>query len=287
MGMMRIIDSLVCFARLWFFGALLSGVSYADAQMPLRTFWQELDKSVLVWGSLNAPSSVVRADTNNAKFEIYAKPNVRLWRLGEKTKITGYVIVAGLRDRKKLDYNSKVKFAVGMELQHKLTNAVRLSFGAKWDTEHRYFSGKNFGALIATADLSVYKSWRPDWLRRGRFSDAKLVLSGWANFRYPGALDPTERHNALLQGSLKLSAVTPIGNGKLKLAPFVSFGAKADTKGRPWNNTFEPALGVDLKIPLGKRGVMSVGAKAAVQLRHSTGQVEAGSLAYLSWYKHF
>ncbi|MBV1864015.1 MAG: hypothetical protein KUG74_06205 [Rhodobacteraceae bacterium] len=269
------------------FVPVLGLFSGAAAQGPVRDVWQKLDKSMLVWGSFMAPSSVHSSDAQNAKFEIYAKPTIRLWQLAGKTRVNGYIIVAALRDKQKLDYNSKLKYAVGVELEHKLTPAVRLSFGAKWDTEYQYFSGTTYSALTATADLSVYKTWDPQWLRKGRFSDAQLVLSGWANLRYPGALDPSERHNGLAQGALKLAAVVPIGSGKLKIAPFLSLAAKADFKGRPWNNTLEPALGVDLKIPIGKRGVLSVGAKTTVQLRHVSGQVQSGGLAYLSWYKHF
>lgn len=266
---------------------LLALPCVATAQNPLRKHWNNLDKSMLVWGSFTVPSSIRKQDANNAKFEIYAKPTVRLWQLGENTKVVGYAIVAALRDRQKFDYDSKVKLGFGVELQHKLTSAVRLSFGARWDSEHRYFSGTTYSALIATADLSVYKSWEPEWLRKGRLSDARLVLSGWANLRYPNALDPSERHNGMVQGSLKLAAVVPIGKGKLKLAPFASILGKADLKGRPWNNTVEPALGIDLKIPLGKRGELSVGVKSALQLRHTNGKVQGGALGYLSWYKHF
>lgn len=277
----------IIFLLIALWGLALGVFANAEAQGLLPTQWQRLDKGMLVWGNFTIPSSVLKSDTNNAKFEAYAKPNIRLWRLGRKTKITGYFIVAALSDKLSFDYNNKLKFAVGLELQHKLTKAVRLSFGVKWDNEYRYLSGATYNSMVATADMSIYNSWKPVWLRKGRLSDAKLVLSGWANFRYPGALDPSERHNALLQGSLKLAVVVPIGNSKLKLAPFVSITAKADTKKRPWNNTLEPAFGLALKIPLGKRGALSVGVKSAVQLRYLSGKVESGGLVYLSWYKHF
>ena len=285
--MVQLIRSVFRFLAPVAFVPVLGLFSGAAAQGPVRNIWQEFDQSMLVWGSFMAPSSVHSSDAQNAKFEIYAKPRIRLWQLAKKTQVNGYAIVAALRDKQKLDYNSKLQYAIGVELEHKLTPAVRLSFGAKWDTEYQYFSGITYSALTATADLSVYKSWDPEWLRKGRFPDAQLVLSGWANLRYPGALDPFERHNGLAQGALKLATVVPIGSGELKIAPFVSLAAKADFKGRPWNNTLEPALGVDLKIPIGQRGELSVGAKAAVQLRHVSGQVQSGGLAYLSWYKHF
>jgi hypothetical protein len=247
----------------------------------------KLHKSMLVWGSFIAPASLDPADGNNAKFEIFAKPTFRLRQFNKKTKLVAYVIVAALRDRKKLDYNSKVTYGIGVEVQHKLTKAVRLSFGAKWDSEYQYFAHTTYRALVATADMSVYKSFTPDWLRRGRLKQAKLVLSGWGNIRYPGALDPTETHNALAQGALKLAMVIPLRRSKLKIAPYGALLAKADIKGRPWNNTVEPSLGIDLKIPIGKGGVLSLGAKKTVQFRHATGKTRNGVQVYLSWYKNY
>lgn len=247
----------------------------------------KLHKSMLVWGSFIAPASLDPADRNNAKFEIFAKPTFRLRRFNKKTKLVAYIIVAALRDRLKLDYNSKLTYGIGVELQHKLSNAVRLSFGAKWDSEYQYFAGKTYRALVATADASVYKSFKPDWLRRGKFKQAKLVLSGWGNIRYPAALDPFEKHNALIQGALKLSMIIPLRHSKLKIGPYGALLAKADIKGRPWNNSVEPSLGVDLKIPIGEGGVLSLGAKTTVQLRHTSGQTRNGSQVYLSWYKNY
>jgi len=84
-------------------------------------------------------------------------------------------------------------------------------------------------------------------------------LSGWGNICYPGSLNPTEKHNVLLQGALKLAVVIPFHKSRLKIAPYGSLLAKVDTKGRDWNNTLEPAIGMELKIPMGK---LSLGGQA-------------------------
>lgn len=259
-----------------------SSMAHAD-----RPTFRNLHKSMLVWGNLTAPASLGPSDRNNAKFEIFAKPTFRLYRFNKKTKLVAYVIVAALRDRQKLNYNSKLTYGIGMEVQHKLTNAVRLSFGAKWDNEYQYFSGTTFHALVATADISVYKSWKPEWLRRGSLKHAKLILSGWGNIRYPGSLDLSEKHNPLIQGALKLTMSIPLPHTKLKIAPYGALLAKADKKGRPWNNTVEPSIGIDLKIPIGKGGGLSLGIRTTVQFRHATGKTRNGTQIYLSWYKNY
>ncbi len=206
---------------------------------------------------------------------------------GDKSSLSAYVIFAALRDSQKLDYNSKVKAGIGVELKHRLSKAVRLSFGAKWDNEYRIYSGTTYSAPVATADLSIYKSWRPDWLRNGPASDAKLVLSGWANIRFPAALEPSERDNVLAQGVFKLGMIFPLAKTGLKIAPFASIGVKADSKGRAFNNKIEPAVGLDLKIPIGRRGELVAGIKITQQTRFHSGQTQVGTIGFLSWYKNF
>ena len=254
----------------------------AEAQL-----WRKINKSALVWGSFLAPSSVHSEDSDNTKFELYAKPALEVWRFSEKTSLSAYTIFALLRDSRKLDYYNKLTAGVGLEIRHRLSKAVRLSFGAKWDSERRIYSGHTYSALVATADMSVYHSWSPTWPGNRPGNNANIVLSGWANFRYPSALEPYEKSNALLQGSLKMSVVLPLASGNFKIAPFASLSAKADVKGRPYNNTFEPAVGLDLKIPIGEGAELVAGAKMQLQVRLLSGETQAGTIAYLSWYKNF
>ncbi|MCP5075507.1 MAG: hypothetical protein GY947_19725 [Rhodobacteraceae bacterium] len=248
---------------------------------------KDIEKTTLMWGSFLAPSSVRSDDSENAKFEIYAKTSFAILSFGNKSTVQAYSIFAAIRDSQELDFNSKVKAGFGLELRHQLSKAVRLSFGARWDSEYRIYSGTTYNAPVATADVSLYKSWKPQWLRKRVSKKGELVLSGWSNIRYPAALEPAERSNILLQGAFKAAVVFPLAGTRMKVAPFVSTSFKKDSQGRPWNNYIEPAIGLDLKIPVGRRGELVAGVKTLQQSRFVSGEVQFGTLGYLSWYKHF
>lgn len=252
---------------------------------PFRLFGRSYDRSLAVYGSFIAPPGVTESPTENAKFELYIKPSITLRKLSDKTSLVAYAIVAFLGDSEGFTYNNKVTFALGTEIQYQLSKAVRLSFGSQWKMEREFSTGTLRSAFILTADASVYKTWKPDWLKHRQGTE--LVLSGWANYRGPGSLHDSERKNGQLQASFKLAVVMPYRETKLKFAPFISVMAKADQLGRAFNNTFEPAIGLDLKIPISGGGSIAVGAKTAHQIRHATGTAQTGTSAYVTWYKRF
>lgn len=243
--------------------------------------------SVTIWGGLFAPASVRESDRENIKFETYVKPAVNIVDLSQKTWLSAYGLFAVLRDEEKLNYNSKSRFALGIELKHKLTKAIRVSFGARYAWEHEFYSGTNREGTVLTADVSLYRVLRPEWLSSVRAERGKVILSGWANFRYPGSLEVSEKRNFLAQAAIKASLKHPIGGGPFSIAPFTGVVVKADGKRRPWNNTVEPAIGLDLKTPLRKGGELTVGLKTSVQVRYLDGDNESGTIAYMAWYKRF
>lgn len=264
-----------------FFGA---GPLLADQ---ITLFGRSFDKSVAVYGSVFAPPGPSESASENAKLEFYIRPSLTFKKYNAKTSLVGYSIFALLKDSDGFSYNNKITFLLGVEVQHKLSDAVRLSFGAQAKTEHEFSTGADRSRAILTADLSLYKTWQPNWVQ-DRFGDgSRLVLSGWANYRYPGSLHSSEKDNGLLQGSFKFAVSMPIGESKLSFAPFVSMKAKADHKGRPFNNIVEPALGFDLKIPFKNGGDIAFGAKSVYQWRHAGGTNQTGILGYITWYKRF
>jgi hypothetical protein len=268
------------------FGLTLCWAHGAAAE-PFRLFGRTYDKSVAVYGSLIVPPGPTENAGENAKLELYLKPSITLRKYSQKTSLVGYSIFALIQDSESFDYNNKITFLVGIEVQHKLTKAVRLAFGAQAKAEHEFSTGTNRSRAIVTADLNLYHTWKPDWVQKRLPSGSRIVLSGWANYRYPGSLHTSEKDNGLLQGSFKLAASMPLRQSKLSLAPFVSIKANADHKGRAFNNILEPALGIDLKIPFKDGGDISVGAKSVYQWRHSKGTSETAILGYVSWYKRF
>ena len=266
---------------------LITCLAHGAAADTLKLFGRSFEKSVAIYGSFVVPPGPTESAGDNAKLEFYIKPSITLHKISDKTSLVGYSILAVLQDKEGYDYNNKVTFLVGLEIQHKLTKAVRLSFGAQFKGEREFSTGTIRKRPILTADLSLYHTWKPDWVLARLPDRSKLVLSGWANYRYPGSLHASEKRNSLLQGSFKLAVNMPLRQTKLSVAPFVSLKAKADQKGRSYNNIVEPAIGLDLKIPFKNGGDISVGAKSVYQWRHAAGTSETAILGYVKWYKRF
>lgn len=252
---------------------------------PFRLFNRSYGPSVEVYGSFNTPPDLADIYQNNAKFELYIKPSVTLFRLSKKTALVAYATLVLLKDSDGFAYNNKFTFALGSEIQIRPSDAVKLSFGGKWKLEREFSTGVLRGGFVWTIDGSLYKTWRPRWLPRE--DESELVLSGWANFRHPGSLHLSERTNGQFQAFVKLAAAIPYRTTGLEVVPFVSVLAKADQKGRDFNNRFEPAIGVELKIPVMGDGTVEIGTKTAYQHRFATRTSSSGASVYVKWYKRF
>mgnify|MGYP000589694360 CR=1 FL=1 len=253
----------------------------------LKIFGRDFNKSVAVWGSAYAPPGVTESARENAKFELYIRPEIELYRFNKKAVLVGYSLVTLIQNSQGFTYDNKVTFAAGLELKYQLSKAVRLGVGAKWKIEHEFTTGIRRDRLIFTADASVWKTWKPKWMVKSLPQGSELILSGWSNYRFPASLHEFERDNGQWQGALKLAVAMPIKQTQIKFAPFLSIKAKADHKGRSYNNTLEPAFGLDVKFPIKDGGSIAVGVKTAYQRRHATGTSEHGNTAYVTWYKKF
>lgn len=240
----------------------------------------------IFYGNILTPPDVFQRADRNTKAEAYLRPTVRLVEWTGRTRLVGYAIVGVLKDRNRFSYNNKATLTLGMEVSHKV-RAVRLRFGGRWSVEQEFSTGTRNSAFQLTADADWWKTWAPGWLTRRLPDGSRLVLSGWANFRYPAALDPFEKDNGLLQGSVKLAVDVPWRETRLSLSPFVSVKAKWDIRKRPYNNFVEPALGLDLKWALKENGQVTLGVKSARQIRTTTDTRQGGVIGYVSWYKRF
>lgn len=241
----------------------------------------------VTWGNLLTPPDVHQSAADNSKLDVYLRGEVVLKNLGERTDLLAYGQVALIKDRNRFSYNNKAEGALGIALRHKFESGVQLSFGARWAADRELSGGRGNDAVQATVDASLYRSFRPAWLSARLPDGARLILSGWANFRYPASVDPFERRNGLAQGALKLGLDLPWRETKAKVSPFVSLTAKWDIRKRSYNNSLEPALGVDLKHPLPGGGSVAVGLKGAMQFRTETGTRHSRMIGYITWYKRF
>lgn len=252
-----------------------------------RDRWWPPKVEWMTWGSILTPPSVHERARDNTKAELYLRSQVTLVRWSEDTSLVGYAIFGVLKDRNVFTYNNKASLSIGIQISHKLTKAVKLSFGARWSIEQQFSTGVRNSAVQFTLDGSLWKTWKPDWLKRRLPEGSQLVLSGWGNFRYPAALNDFEKDNGLLQGEIKFALDMPIRQSRVKASPFISLKAKWDIRKRSYNNLVAPAIGLDLKLPFGERGQVTLGIKAVHEMRYETGTTRSGGIAYVAWYRHF
>lgn len=264
---------------------MASGTRPAGAEP--RLFGWTPDITTTIHGTLLVPPDVYQSASDNVKFETYITPKVVLKTFSDRTDLVAYVTFSLIKDANVHTYNNKGGISVGVQVRYKLSKAVKLSFGARWAYEGEFSTDSRHSAFQFTHDGSVYKSWEPGWIPDWLPDGSRVVLSGWWNFRYPSSVHPFERTNGLGQGSLKMALELPYRDWKWRVAPFVSVTAKADFKGRSYNNYVEPALGLDLKYSLKSGGQVTFGVKAAQQTRFRTGGTRSGNIAYISWYKAF
>lgn len=256
------------------------------AMAELRLFGWRPQVDWIFHGNILTPPDVFQSARDNTKAEAYLRGVVKLKSWSDRTDLLGYATFGVLKDRNRFSYNNKANLSIGVELSHKV-GAVRLRFGGRWSVEQEYSTGTRNSAFQATADADWWKTWQPDWLTRRLPGGSRVVLSGWANFRYPAALDPFERRNGLLQGSVKLAVDMPWRDTRLTLSPFAQVKAKWDIRKRSYNNYVEPALGLDLKWALKGNGQITFGVKQARQIRTTTSTRRNGTIGYISWYKRF
>lgn len=240
----------------------------------------------LFWGEIRSTESLSRNGGKNAKAELYLRPEVTLRAWGKKADVVAYAIVSALGDQKRISYNNKVEAFLGVEGRYKISSAVRLKFGARVGTHKERGTGNSNSAAQLTMDAEIWKVWTPSIVTQRLPQGSRVVLSGWADLRYPSSLDPADKTNGLAQTALKLALDVTLPKSKIRVAPFAQVKAKMDLKRKTDLNYIEPALGVDLKYGI-KDGEITFGVKAAHQRSLYTLDRYSGGIAYVSWYKRF
>ncbi|MEM7441662.1 MAG: hypothetical protein AAF393_18950 [Pseudomonadota bacterium] len=236
------------------------------------------------WGEIRSPEDLSKP--RNAKLELYLRPEITLHRWGDRADLVAYAIISGFRDQRQLSYNNKTQVFLGVEGRYQISDAVRLKFGVRFGHEDEFNTAFSASAAQLTFDAEIWQVWTPKFLTRNFPQNSRIVMSGWADFRYPASLHPFDKKNGLGQASVKLALDVPIAKSRVRVAPFVQMKTKMDLKKRVDLNYIAPAVGLDFKFGL-KQGEVSIGVKAVRQIRLGTLEVFDDQVAYVSWYKRF
>jgi|GEM_PF-1904502 len=228
------------------------------------------------WGGLAYPKSLTPTDDGNAGFDLTTKATLDFgWKLG-KGKLIPYLTVYTQRDTAGYTYNAKEKITVGIDWEHKITKHAKLSFGANYAHDYRSLTGDNYAGFGLASNYSLYRSWPKE-------NGARVILSGWANAKYPGSVEPSNRHNLIAQGRFTLAREKQMGDSKFYGAGFTAIGLFKDTDKKEYNNKVQLDFGLRLKRKIKKTNV-TVSVKYRLDHRFESEKTYSGVILGLNWF---
>ena len=231
--------------------------------------------NAISWGGLNYPNSLTPSDKGNAGFDLTSKISVDFnWLIG-KGKLIPYLTLYTQRDTLGYVYNTKEKSTLGIALNYKINRSANLSFGVSYAYDYRALVGVGYSGFGLTADYGLYRTWPLK-------NEQQVILSGWANLRYPGSVSPSDKDNIIGQGRLTLAREHPLWDTKFKGAGFVALGLFKDKEYNDFNNKVQLDFGLQLKRKI-KNTNLTLSAKYRIDRRFKSAETYSGVVVGLSW----
>lgn len=236
-------------------------------------------------GRLAYPNSVSPSDRENLNGEVSLTRRY-YWKGTPKTgDWIVYGTLSGQRDSEKNTYNSKQKLSFGAKVKYRLKRGSNLSVGLRYDFDNRDLSHRRYSLLVFKVDYGLWRRLEPSQSGNPR------TLSGWANARYPGGSDESNKTNWVSQGRFEISEQLEAKLWDAPRAPrligFVGMGFAADTEGFSYNNKIKADTGLRLKWKWGKSGSLSLTGRYLLDHRPKAGETMEGATMSLSWYRKF
>ena len=231
--------------------------------------------SSISWGRAISPNSLTPADDGNIGFDLTIKISFDAgWTVG-KARLVPYATMYTQGDSLGYVNNSKDKVTVGIALHYKIKRHENLSFGVKYDYDYRALSAVIYSGFGLTTDYGLYRS-------RSQENGDHVILSGWANLRYPGSAAPKDRANLVGQGRFTLARERKLGSSKFKAAGFASFGLFGYTDNNEFNNKVQLDFGLRTERKI-KDTNATISVKYRIDHRFKSENTYSGAVAGLSW----
>lgn len=236
------------------------------------------------WGQLRAPSSRQEEEKNNEIVEGAINQGIDWLEVTKGVRLNSFVQLDFTRDTKKFDYNNKLKFAVGTQLNIALWDWGSLAIGGKYEWDRRYVSDRTPKGAVGFLNWYAARSWVPK-IRVGTSRPLVLAysVSTWGQFSYPSSQEVEEKRNAIVEGAIEGAADFWKKGERLVASGFASLDYKADTDEFDFNNKLEPALGARLRLHATQNAFVDLGAKLVNEYRFKTHRSEAGAIVFLNW----
>jgi hypothetical protein len=231
--------------------------------------------SSISWGGASSPNSLAPIDDGNIGFNLTTKISFDAgWKIG-KAKLVPYATMYTQGDSVGYDYNAKDKITVGIAARFKVKKHANLSFGVKYDYDFRALLGIVYSGFGLTSDYGLYRA-------RKQKNDDRVILSGWANLRYPGSMSPKDSSNLIGQGQFTLARERQLGESKFRVGAFTALGLYADSGNNEYNNKTQLDFGLRMKRKV-KNTDVTLSVKYRIDHRFKSENTYSGIILGVSW----
>jgi hypothetical protein len=236
------------------------------------------------WGEIRYPSSEQALERDDLVLEGAVDQGLDVLELSEKDRLNIFARLRYKADTEELDFNNKVVLAGGARLLHQLSDSAVIGAGVLYEFDRRFRSNRNLDGVTAYVD--GYGSWQ---LRCTSCAESS-VLAGrampgliWAELRYPASHDPLENDDLLIEGVVEQGIDWMRVGDRGALNTFASLEFQADTEGLDYYRSISGGLGVKLKFPFGRTGLLQIGAEYVVDHRWESDVTQDVVMGFINW----
>ena len=234
------------------------------------------------WGEIRFPGSALTEDKYNLILEGAVEQGVDFFSLSKNSALNLFGKLDYTLDKEGYDWNRKLKLGAGLKLRHYLSDTVVITVGAKYEIDRRFVDDRT------EEGFQLFSNWFASWQLPGSNSgDSARALNfpglTWGEVRYPGAQDPSEESNIVLEGYVEQGVDSMKLDGLGTINFYANLDYITDSKELDWNNSITPGVGVKLKKLIGSNVLLQFGIEAARERRWISDQTDNVIFVYLNW----
>lgn len=236
-------------------------------------------------GIIRAPNTNQDLDAGDTFGEAWLQVYAELWRSGD-TVLKAFFLGNYVRDTKPYAYNNTTKGGLGLSLAMRPTDALELTFSARYDWFKELFTDTRRQGWRFALNYYYYKRWEPtEPTTLWSMPKSATVFKSYGSIETPGSLVDGDNNIVVTIGG-ELSTEYEIADSKTLFVPFIEANFAWDADQNNYNNKLIPAVGVKLRRPIDK-GELFLGVKYEIDYRWVDDTVDTGPMLFAGWYKGF
>ena len=183
-------------------------------------------------------------------------------------------------------YNNTAKIGFGVTHSVQYTDALNVTYSARYDWHTERHTGVDKSGLRLAADYYYYKRWEgEEGNQMFGLPKAATVFKSYGTLAYPGSLELDDNNVVVVVGG-EYSADLELPDTDWLLTPFADFDLSWDKDRNNYNNKVAPSIGVKMRYPL-EGGEIFGGVRLAADFRPIDDTFDTGPQVFFGWYKGF